>query len=241
MNTDNKSQLASATVSSRKPASIPKTRWAAYATASAATALTVSSAEAVIHYSGRLDLHFHEGDRTFSLDQPGDSCRLFNFINSYHEGLVLFYVSGIASAAFRGFPVGGSLYASKLSAGQNISAGSFTQNAPGRRGGILIGDYFGEGSQYGQWRRPGPGFIGFRFNSGAGVQYGWVRIKMPRHFHKSVPLELIDYAYADPGEPITAGQTSSSEQAPGQGSLGWLALGAGGLLAWRKSRSRAAR
>ena len=62
---------------------------------------------------------------------------------------------------------------------------------------------------------------------------------------------LVDYAYADPGEPIRAGQTSSDEQAPDQGStdeqapdqgsLGWLALGAVGLLAWRKSRSRTAR
>jgi MYXO-CTERM domain-containing protein len=62
---------------------------------------------------------------------------------------------------------------------------------------------------------------------------------------------LLDYAYADPGEPIKAGQTSSAEQAPnqdstdeqapGQGSLGWLALGAVGLLALRKTRSLTAR
>jgi hypothetical protein len=52
---------------------------------------------------------------------------------------------------------------------------------------------------------------------------------------------LVDYAYADPGEPIRAGQTSSNEMVPEEGSLGWLALGAAGLLAWRKSRSRAAR
>jgi len=55
-----------------------------------------------------------------------------------------------------------------------------------------------------------------------------------------------DYAYADPGEPIRAGQKSSDEQAPveqppNQGSLGWLTLGAVGLLAWRKNRSRTGR
>ena len=63
--------------------------------------------------------------------------------------------------------------------------------------------------------------------------------------------KLLDYAYADPGEPIFAGQRSSDEQARDQGSpdegasdegsLGGLALGAAGLLAWRKSRSRTAR
>ncbi len=56
-------------------------------------------------------------------------------------------------------------------------------------------------------------------------------------------FKLIDYAYADPGEPITAGedgQNRSDEQGPDEGSLGWLALGAVGLIAWRKSRSRTA-
>ena len=61
-------------------------------------------------------------------------------------------------------------------------------------------------------------------------------------------FEVVSYAYADPGEPIKAGQKSSveqapdqsstEEQAPDQGSLGGLALGAIGLLAWRKNRSR---
>ena len=64
-------------------------------------------------------------------------------------------------------------------------------------------------------------------------------------------FEVVSYAYADPGEPIKAGQTSSNEQvpdqdstdeqAPDEGSLGGLALGAVGLLVWRKSRSRTAR
>ena len=49
---------------------------------------------------------------------------------------------------------------------------------------------------------------------------------------------LVDYAYADPGEPIRAGQTSSNETVPDESSLGWLAVGAAGLLAWRKRRSR---
>jgi len=90
-----------------------------------------------------------------------------------------------------------------------------------------------------QWTRGGYGYIGFRFNNGAGVQYGWARIRMTGYGRVSA-FKLVDYAYADPGESIKAGQTSSDEHAPDQGSLGWLALGAVGLLAWRKSRSRTA-
>ena len=61
-------------------------------------------------------------------------------------------------------------------------------------------------------------------------------------------FKVIDYAYADPGEAIRAGEgiprageDMSNEQGPDEGSLGGLALGAVGLLAWRKSRSRNAR
>ena len=64
-------------------------------------------------------------------------------------------------------------------------------------------------------------------------------------------FKVLDFAYADPGEPITAGegiprgsegdQDISDDQGPDEGSLGGLALGAVGLLAWRKSRSRTAR
>jgi hypothetical protein len=90
-------------------------------------------------------------------------------------------------------------------------------------------------------RRGGTGFIGFRFNNGAGVQYGWARIRMHIGVGHSGGFALLDYAYADPGEPIRAGQTSRAEQAPEQGSLGWLALGAAGLLVCRKSPSRTPR
>ena len=94
---------------------------------------------------------------------------------------------------------------------------------------------YGPGSE--RWRA-GQGFIGFRFNSGAGIQYGWVRIRLSGV--PEVAFVMHDYAYADPGEPLRAGQISSDNDAVNENSLGGLALGAVGLLAWRKSRSRTA-
>ncbi len=219
-----------------KSASIAKTRWVAYAAAGAATALAGSqSAEAAIHYSGRVNELFLVGHAdNFELDQPGDVFRLSH--TSYGYGAQdKFAIFGIASAAFRGF--GGRGYVSKLTLGQPISMGNFIQQYPQHAHGLLVRN----GDPH-QWN-PSEGFIGFRFKNGAGVQYGWARIKM-----KGVPyynFMLLDYAYADPGEGLRAGQTLentlSDEQAPDQGSLGGLALGAVGLLAWRKSRSRSAR
>jgi hypothetical protein len=209
-----------------KPASIAKTRWVAYAAAGAATALAGSqSAEAAIHYSGRVNELFLVGDAdSFKLDRPSDFFRLSH--TSYGYGAQdKFLIFGIASAAFRGF--GGRGYVSKLGFGQTISMGNFIQQH-----GLMV-----RNGQPHQWN-PGQGFIGFRFNNGAGVQYGWARIKMSGLPHYD--FVLLDYAYADPGERLMAGQTLentlSDKQAPDQGSLGGLALGAVGLLAWRKSR-----
>ena len=226
-----------------RPASIPKKRWAAYAAAGAATALAGSnSAEAAIHYSGLLQVHFppdKNKTKTFQLDQTGDFFKLVHTSsNRASASEALFTMFGIGGSGFRG-PVGFDIYyVSKLSFGQPISTGHFTHGAGGGYYGIMAAGFTGGGSQ--QWRDPGVGFIGFRFNSGAGTQYGWARVRMGGD-QKNNGFRLIDFAYADPGEPITAGETGqnmSDEQGPDEGSLGGLALGAAGLLAWRKSRSR---
>ena len=219
-----------------KPASIADTRWASYAAAGAATALAGSnSAEGAIHYSGRLDVLFScqsqscRTTHTFQLDQPGDSFVLAHYVNSYHHGPAYFGIGGIASAAFRGRQGQLSIrhYVSRLSSGERVSRGPFSLAGFG----LLVYS----GGDHSQWKNGGYGSIGFSFNNGAGVQYGWARIRITGSRRDSI-FWLVDYAYADVGEPIRAGQTSSGEQAPDQGSLGWLALGAVGLLAWRKSR-----
>ncbi len=219
-----------------KPTSIPSTRWATYATAAAATAIVGSqSAEAAIHYSGILNVHFppdrvkHE---TFPLDQAGDSL-IFARRNLCQEAI--FSIRGIASAAFYG-ALGYVPYVYKLSFGQNVSLRQFVHRGQRYDPPVMALRGTCVDSDSGRWDPGVTGYVGFRFNSSAGIQYGWARVTMSESPTHAFLLEA--YAYADPGEPIYAGQTSSAEQAPDQGSLGWLTLGAVGLLAWRKSRSR---
>ena len=149
-----------------KPASIAKTRWVAYAAAGAATALAGSqSAEAAIHYFGRVNELFLVGDAdSFKLDRPGDSFRLSHYM--FYGPTDRFSIFGIASAAFRGFGSAGRGYVSKLGFGQPISTGNFIQQYPRRAGGFMV--HYGNPHQ---WGIPGYGFIGFRFNNGAGVQW----------------------------------------------------------------------
>ncbi len=93
------------------------------------------------------------------------------------------------------------------------------------------------GGNRGQFRFDRFGFIGFKWNAGSGDQYGWARVEMGNNNNS---FKLIDYAYGDVGDSIAAGQKSGHD-APELESLGGLALGAVGLLAWRKSRSQAGR
>ncbi len=238
--------------SRRQTAKVSHSRWVAYATAGVATALTAShSAEAAIHYQV-VNKKFQPDsnkERWFQLDHPGDSIYFAHV--SCCPISAPFDIRGIATAAFRGLP-GTSKYsnafASKLSFGESIAAGHFThafRNPTAPHGGILA-QY-----SYGQWTSPGMAFVGFRFNNGAGNQYGWVRVRMAVPPHDGIGgwgFKVLDFAYGDPGEQITAGegiprasedeQDISDDQGPDEGSLGGLALGAVGLLAWRKSRSR---
>jgi hypothetical protein len=229
---------------SKKPAVITNSRWLAYATAGAASAFTcANSAEATIHYSGRIGEYFGSHDNKsvrFQLDQPGDSFRLrhslFLTVTASYGGYDHFGILGRAGAGFAGFycpnyPQVKSV--SKLNRGELVSGKPFLARNSGVIATLL-------NSCGGQFDSGDLGFIGFKFNNGSGDQYGWVRIKMGTRYPIDNDFWLIDYAYADPGEPIRTGQTSSNDMVPEEGSLGWLALGAAGLLAWRKSRSRAA-
>jgi hypothetical protein len=115
----------------RKSASIPNSRWLAYATAGAASAFACThSAEATIHYSGKIEKYFGSNqDKSvrFQLDQPGDSISLrhdleFCCTNSY-GGAAQFGVHGLADAGFAGFycPNTQHVFVSKLRYGGFIS------------------------------------------------------------------------------------------------------------------------
>jgi hypothetical protein len=125
---------------------------------------------------------------------------------------------------------GNIISASNLKRGQVISNRPFIP-AQSTRSAVLEG--FGGIGQF----NGGLGYIGFKFNNGSGDQYGWVRIQT-RPSGETNPFILRDYAYGDVGDRVRAGQKSSSDIATDQSSLGWLALGAVGLLAWRGTRQK---
>jgi len=212
---------------------ISSSRWTAYAVAGLATASGGAiSAEGAIHYTDPPNVKLQGfANATFPLDDLGDRIR---FVHRDHgrlaEFAAYFQVVGRVSASVRQ-----ESHASSFSFLSNLKRGSLVSQ------GYLDSSGFGTLAIYGggQFGKQGIGFIGFGFNNGSGKQYGWARVQMGGWEiggggHKN-NFRVLDYAYADPGEPIRAGQTSD-EAVTGMDSLGLLALGAVGLRAWRKSR-----
>jgi hypothetical protein len=236
-----------------KPASIPKARWAAYAAAGAATALGgTPSADAEIHYSGLVNHDFANGPFTGPLD-PGVSLELFvgtgtHVGNTTNHFGAMFIRTPPSDQSTIGAFVGteawyAGFYLLELPARVSLlrqRIGNYCKYFSTCTCNACFGGYIG-GS--GRFRDRGIGFIGFAFSHGAGLHYGWARVQTsgPPDYR----FVLVDYAWGDVGDRIKTGQRSSSgdmvDTVTDSGSVGLLALGAAGLVAWRKQRGQATR
>ncbi len=231
---------------SRRPKikSIEHKRWAAYATAALSGGFTFGVAEsalAEVHYSGLLKQDVPNGNCSYSYPYGGwcspgtlklplgdnGNIKLSHSKFYYVYGTWWYYHGGSASlkVSAPGAAIRGSGSISRLLPRDLIPAGPFAGGS-----GFLATYLFGRG----QFQAHGFGFIGFKFNTGAGDQYGWVRVRMNGYPNNS--FAIVDYAYGDPGEVVQAGQ-KTSQSSPDLESLGGLALGAAGLLAWRRRRT----
>jgi hypothetical protein len=142
-------------------------------------------------------------------------------------------------------------YAAALPKGANI--GSARPFAAGRVAmGVLSGT--GSGSHlYGKWLgdHAGP-YLGVKFTDAEqNVHYGWVRVSLQQSGTK-FSATITAYAYeTEPNQPITAGAITGSDHADAtqpaeifpatqeSATLGRLAQGAAGLVAWRRERDLA--
>jgi hypothetical protein len=227
---------------SKSRAKIDSSRWFAYAVAGVASSLvSTPCAEGAIHYSGLINQRFRGSDeQTFPL-VPGASL-YFKHIHSCFGMYCSF--PGEAVVAIRGGSIAGYIpscryFQGDVSASNLDAHATLTQLPFSAKPGVLVAgattSSCGGRPFRGEFRYDSDGYVGFRFDVGNGVQYGWARVSVRALV--SANFRLVDYAYADPGETILAGQKTERDAGPVQEeSLGVLALGATGVLAWRRRR-----
>jgi PEP-CTERM motif-containing protein len=223
----------------RKSVSVSNSRWLAYATAGAATAVAgVNSSEAAIHYSGVINQVFNAPatntvHATFALSNAAVLRFVHTRASAGHpssHGAALFRIEGAAlSNMFVGTAAGFDRYPFRLAS--NVILNTTTPfNA--MQGSSFAELAFHGGQTNDHWLEAGTAFIGFRFNSGSGMQFGWARLTMDGAPGNS--FTLVDYGWGDAGTQIATGQV------PEPGSLALLAIGAAGLVAWRRQRAKRA-
>ena len=229
----------------RVPVSLPSPRWTKYALGSAASALAgvgagVTPVEAEIHDSGLVKEVVY-ATQTRSTQQAflpltgGASLSFAHGLATSREGAAFFGLRGAAVESVRGTGDPFLGQASKLHRGYNVSSGPFVG---GSNVELFLIFHDDRGNP---WARPGFGFVGFKFDVGNGIQYGWARLRMTGAPENG--FIVVEYAWADPGERIEVGQTRANggegNAVSPSGSLGLLALGAAGLEAWRDQRRAA--
>src|SRR5262249_11549039 len=188
-----------------KPASIPYSRWAAYATAGAASTLAcASSAEAEIHYSGIVNHNFANGRFAGPLDpglkleltvgtgtQIGNNTGAFGAIFIRDQRFIGEFAGTLAT--YQG------VYVLELEEGKSVPGQHFDVSCRWSSScGCQVCYYVASIGGSGRFRDRRIGFIGFVFShGGGGSQYGWARVQTsgPPNYR----FRLVDYAWGDPG------------------------------------------
>ena len=207
------------------------------AAATASSFAGAGSAEAEIHYSGHVAIIL-KGNAQATLPLSNGASLVFKNIGgtTFWQDFN-FLVKGAISGSARSEYGSPDVFLANLPSGENVSAGRFSSVAGNPNIGVLIANW--SDGQFSPIGGSGRGFVGFRFNTGNGTQYGWARIEARNDGHNRLHDAIKDYAWGDPGDVILAGQKHSLQPANANsvpGSLGLLAFGAQGLDAWRTQR-----
>jgi hypothetical protein len=219
--------------------SIATRRWTAYMAAAAASTLAgTGSAEAEIHYSGNVSIELTPKDQATLPLSNGAALVFQGMFGSAFSQTCSMLLEGVVSGSARGFELGvGYIWLSNLPQISNVSMGTFFSIIEPPNRGILFSTSYG--GNFSPTFGANRGFVGFRFDTGNGTQYGWVRIhtKLDGKHHAHTLIK--DYAWGDVGDAIVTGQKHSLQAANANSfadSLGLLAFGAQGLDVWRAPR-----
>ncbi len=226
------SSVAALSLSGKRKSSFLAYSAGALALAAGAVSLSVSPASAAIITGGATASVSLSGTGTvtMTIDIDGSFGSDFYF-KAYGGGNHKAYVSGVGTNLIAGVYTAtySKTVAERFSYSSSISAAQFATT-----GTLLKEGWSSTGAgQFPQVR----GFIGVKFDRGGNTHYGWVDVFASS---SSINAYAIVYKWAYetvPDAPIGAGHLPAATPEPA--SLALLAMGAGGLMAWRRRRKKA--
>jgi hypothetical protein len=216
--------------------------WLIYTTAvGSALAMATDAGAGIVQYAG--------GPVAASLNAGlfGPSYLKFPIGGAKFELAGVIFPSSFGNVAFGGGSGNAGVMVNSTLGVRNLASGAKISSQGHFKGGLHTVKYAGAFGQYGSFAAGVPGFAGIEFNtanssSPAKIHFGWVKLEFGGiPFPNSI--EVISWAYNTvAGQAIAAGQTSAAEPPPttpepGTAALSLLAMGAAGVLAWRRKKS----
>jgi hypothetical protein len=183
----------------------------------------------------------NRGGGGYFLDLNHDGVNDFVIVNFYSTTSALLNVWVSPEQAGNEIFSNGAGYAAAIPAG--IAIGSNGRFHPASSRG-MANDDFPVGNCQGPWKDAHDKYLGLKFEIDGEVHFGWARLSVTCFTPAAARVLLTGYAYETvANQPIVTGQTSGTAEESALArpaglqskvQLGLLALGAGGLSAWRR-------
>ena len=195
------------------------------AAAAGAGLLAAQSAEAAIQYTS-VNWTIQSSTRPIDFDAGGSD---FKIRHDAFGSVRLAYVKYISGGATTYSVAVTGDYARRFAADDNISGAGTWDSSSGR-----LFRYYSAGPTTEGYFQPGQvGYVGVRFNSGAGMKYGWIHVDVVAAGFTSIHVD--GYAYQDDGSSIKAGEMPPVPE-PSTIALALLASGAAGVMRSRRKK-----
>jgi hypothetical protein len=217
-----------------RAAAAPERRWYAYALAGAGTIAAAPSAHATVIYTAAsvnstATCSLGVGGSCGSMvngfnilvDLNGDSVNDFSLQAGVSQSTAYLHFAGFDADVLQQTGIGTVAFTS----GQSIGPATAPLTTYASPNYLTPSSVWGNGDQ----------FLGLRLVVGPNTYYGWAELASTFNGSNVYSVTLEGYAYDDSGAPIAAGYTGIIPE-PGTAGLVLLALGSGGLLAWRKRK-----
>ncbi len=207
-------------------------RLLAYTAAAGAALAVAAPADATINYTSQV-INLSNSNTLIDINTDGQNDFWFDHQLTAASSATFGRILSIGSA--NASWLGNNRSVASLSNGELVATATGAQwTVGGNRGHQYLFGLESGSWMFGEFTSGNTGYIGVRFNPGAGNLYGWIHVSSIAADYSSYQID--GWAYDDSGASIKAGQMPSVVPEPSSTAL--FAAGAAGMVAFRKRKKK---